>query len=228
MSETLNTYLTRSRRYVRELNTGNSFWTETFLTQLFNASYRRRCAQLIMAYEGFFQIVATRNIETGKEAYGFPDGLQRLIKLEIIRSGGTRVPLRRFERHESANPDNNSTKGGDGYYPTFRPFSHGFVLEPPPIEDVANGLRLEYVGIPPFLNGPGDTLHPSFPAIFEELLVLDTVCAALDAEGLHELGPVPSLKSLKMEYEADFERFVESRIISRTRIDPWQGAYEDY
>lgn len=228
MSENLNTYLTRARRYVRELDTGNSFWTETFLTQLFNASYRRRCAQLIMAYEGFFHLVATRDIETGKESYGFPDGLQRLIKLEIVRSDGTRVPLRRFERHETPNPDNSTTGGGDSYWPTFRPFSHGFVIEPPPIETVTNGLRLEYVGIPAFLSASGDTLHPSFPAIFEELLVLDTVCAALDAEGLHELGPIPSIKTMRAEYEGDFERFVESRVIARNRIEPFIGSYFDY
>lgn len=228
MAETLSTYISRTRRYLKELDSSNSFWTDTFLIQLFNAAYRRRCAQLIMAYEGWFQLIATRDIEADKETYGFPDGLQRLIKLEIIRSDGIRVPLQRYERHGEINPDDGSTGSGDSYLPTYRPLSNGFVLEPPPIDTVSDGLRLEYVGLPTALSGSGDYIHSSFPAIYEELLVLDTVCLALDAEGLHELGPIPSIKSARMSWEQDFERFIENRMIARQRIVPFNPFYEDY
>lgn len=228
MADTLSQFRLRVRRYVRELDTSTSFWTETFLNQLFNAAYRRRCAQLTMSYEGWFTIVATRNIETGKEAYGFPDGLQRLLKLEIVRSDGTRIPLLRYERHETPNIANGSSGGGDTYFPNFRPFSNGFVLEPPPIDDQTAALRMEYTGLPAFLSGDFDKLHPSFPELLDELLVLDTVCAALDAEGLHELGPIPSIKTLRDQWDDDFTRFIDNRVVVRQRIEPFIGPYSDY
>ena len=228
MADNLSGFLLRVRRYVRELDTNTSFWTDAFLTQLFNASYRRRCAQLVMAFEGYFTVVATRDLEEGKEAYGFPDGLSRMLKIEIVRTDGTRIPLRRYERHEGANPANNTQPTGDGYLPTFRPFSNGFVLEPPPIETVTNAIRMEYTGLPAFLSASGDKLHPSFPEILDELIVLDTVCAALDAEGLHELGPIPSIKSLRDQWDDDFLRYVDSRIIARQRIQPFNPSYYDY
>lgn len=228
MADNLQNFLLRTRRYVRELDTSTSFWSDLFLTQMFNANYRRRCAALIMAYEGFFTLVATRNIVQGQEAYGFPDGLSRLLKLEIVRTDGTRIPLRRYERHEATNPTNNTQATGDGYFPNFRPFSNGFVLEPTPIETVNDALRLEYTGLPAFLSAPGDQLHPSFPELFDEILVLDTVCSALDAEGLHELGPIPSIKSLKEQWTEDFEQYIQNRIVLRQRIDPTPGPYWDY
>lgn len=227
MAELVSTYLTRVRRYVRELDTTTSFWTPSFLLQLFNENYRMRCTELVMAYEGWFTLVATRDIIANKESYGFPDGLQRLLKIEIIRSDGSRVPLKRWERHESVNPDNNNTGTGDAYYPTFRPLSNGFVLEPPPIETVTNGIRIEYTGLPASLD-TNDTIHPSFPALFETLLVLDTVCAALDAEGLHELGPVPSIKTLRNNWEENWLKFIDNRVVLRQRVDPFLGPYSDY
>ena len=228
MADNLQNFLLRTRRYVRELDTGTSFWTDLFLTQMFNASYRRRCAALIIAFEGWFSLVATRDLVEGQEAYGFPDGLSRLLKLEIVRTDGTRVPLRRYERHETANPANNTQSTGDGYLPTFRPFSNGFVLEPPPIETVTDALRMEYTGLPAFLSSAGDKLHPSFPELFDEMIVLDTVCSALDAEGLHELGPIPSIKALRDQWTEDFEQYIQSRVVARQRIEPTFGPYFDY
>jgi len=227
MAELTSVYITRVRRYLRELDNTTSFWTDTLLLQLFNENYRLRCTELVMAYEGWFTLVASRDLTANKESYGLPDGAQRLLKLELIRTDGSRVPLKRYERHETTNPDTNNVASGDSYYPTFRPLAHGFVLEPPPVTTVTNGIRIEYTGLPASLDTT-DYIHPSFPALFETLLVLDTVCAALDAEGLHELGPVPSIKALRATWEENWLRFIDNRVVARQRIDPFFGPYGDY
>jgi len=226
MADTLAQFRTRIRRFLREMNPETSFWTEPFLNQMFNACYRRRSSQLVMAYEGWFVQVATRDIEADKSTYGFPDGVQRLEKIEIVRSGGTLVPLQRNQRHEAANPENSSV-GGDGYLPNYRLIGNGFVLEPTPIEDDSDALRIEYAGLPTLLSSDGDRLNPAFPEIFDELLVLDSVIAALDAEGIHESGPAAAILRFRAEWEFDWERFIDQRTISRDRIEPFIGPYSD-
>lgn len=217
----LSSYLTRIRRYLHEIDPDPSFWSQNFLRQMFNTSYRRRCAQLMMAYEGWFTLVATANLTADQSTYAFPTGLQRLLKLELVRTDGRTVPLMRWERHDEINPSSEQSASGDDYLPNFRPLSNGFVLEPTPIETVTNGLRIEYSGLPAELEGNNDAIHPSFPNILDELLVLDTALLALQAEGIHEAGPVASLFRARAEWEADWERFIDGRTIHRDAIDPF-------
>lgn len=222
---TLGTIRTRCRRYLKETQASTSFWGESFLDQLINAAYRRRCSQLISAHEGWFVSVATRNLEADKDRYAFPDGFQRLQKLELVRSDGTTVPIERQNRHYDANPPESGSD--DLYFPFYRPISNGFVLEPTPNSDVAGGLRIEYAGLPVELNDAGDSLHPSFPEIFDELLVLDSVVAAFDAEGVHEVGAIRSILRLRSEFEFDWLRFIDNRTISTNKITPFPGPYID-
>ena len=221
MADTLSQFKVRIRRYLREVNADTSFWTDAFLVQMFNASYRRRCMQLIMAYEGWFTQIATRNLTADKAQYGLPDGALRVLKLELVRTDGSTVPLERHERHDERNPASSNAGTGDGYYCTFRPISNGFVLEPTPTETVTDGLRIEYSGLPTYLSGNSDQLHPSYPEIMDELLVLDTVVLAFQAEGVHETGPSAAIYRMRNEWETDFERFTESRIVLRDKIDPF-------
>jgi hypothetical protein len=227
MANTLSSIRTRVRRYLKESDATTSFWTADFLDQLFNAQYRRRCAQLIMAYEGWFTNVATRDLEANKDRYAFPQNFQRLRKLELVRSDGRTVPLERFERHVTINPGPNDAATDDQYTPTFRPISNGFVLEPQPATTVTDGLRLEYEGLPVELSAPGDTIHPSFPDIFDELLILDTTVAAFDAEGMQESGLSRSLLRLREEWTWDWERFIDARIVTRQAVEPFVTHYSD-
>lgn len=188
---------------------------------MFNAAYRRRCSQLIMAYEGWFTQVAMRDLVQGQSTYGNPSGLLRYLKVQLVRSDGRLVPLRREERHEGIVIPDSSVPTGDHYLPTYRPYSNGFILEPTPNETVTNGIRLEYSCVPVFLNADADQLHPSFPEIFDELVVLDTVCAAYQAEGAHEVGPQAAIDRMRAEWEMDYERFIEQRSVARDRIDPF-------
>jgi len=103
---------------------------------------------------------------------------------------------------------------------------NGFVLEPTPTITVTNGMQLEWAGVPALLSASGDTCHPSFPEIFEELLVIDTVVNAFDAEGVQESGLVRSLLRQRAEMEENFERFIELRTIARQEIQPFI-VYED-
>jgi len=188
---------------------------------MFNASYRRRCAQLIMAHEGWFTMIATRDLTDGQSTYGSPTGLIRFQKVQLVRSDGRIVPLRRHERHEGIVTPDASSPTGDSYLPSWRPLSNGFILEPTPNETVTNGIRLEYTGVPTFLNADADKLHPSFPEIFDELVVLDTVTTALQSEGVHEVGPTAAIVSMRSEWEDDFERFIQQRTISREFVEPF-------
>lgn len=213
------------RRYTREVNAATSYWSDAFVNQLFNASYRRRCAQLIMAYEGWFVSIATRNLVTDTAQYAFPSGFLRLQKIELVRSNGNTVPLKRWERHEGVNPNNSSL--GDQYHPCYRPLGNGFILEPTPKESVTGGIRIEFAGVPAELSADGDTMHTSFPEIFEELIVLDTVIACFDAEGQQESGQVRSILRLRAEMEEDWTRFIDARVIAKQEIQPFKGHYED-
>jgi len=221
LADDLQTFRTRIRRYLRETNADTSFWTEPFLNQMFNASYRHRCAQLIMAFEGFFTQVATRDLTADKDTYGLPEGTQRVLKIELVRSDGTTVPLERWERHDESNPTSTNSSVGDSYLPNYRPLSNGFKLEPGPTETVTDGLRIEYSGVPVILSANADKLHPSYPELLDELLVLDTVVLALQAEGVHEAGPQAAIYRMRSEWEFQFERFIEQRFVSRDRIDPF-------
>jgi hypothetical protein len=228
MANTLSDFRTQIRRYLKEIDPNTSFWDQPFVDQLFNAQYRKRCMQLIMAEEGWFTNVSTGPITAGTSRYAFPDGFLRLQKMELVRSDGTTQPIQRYERRYEMNPDNsNSGASGDVYRPFYRPVGNGFVLEPTPSETVANGIQLEWTGTPVLLSAPGDFVHPSFPSIFEELLVIDTVVNAFDAEGVQESGLVRSLLRQRAELEEHFERYIEMRVVSQTGVVPFNPHYQD-
>ncbi|MHA2069096.1 MAG: hypothetical protein ACXABY_32440, partial [Candidatus Thorarchaeota archaeon] len=86
MSQTnLGSLRTRTRRWLKEENPDTSYWDNNFLDQIINSVYRRRCAQLIMAFEGAFVHVATRDLTADKDRYGWPDNFLRGQKLELVR-----------------------------------------------------------------------------------------------------------------------------------------------
>lgn len=222
---TLGNLKTRARRYAKELDATTSFWNDNFMNQLINAAYRRRCAQLIMAYEGWFTNVGTRDLEADKARYAFPSGFQRLRKLELVRTDGRTIPIHRQERHDAGNPASAAT--GDQYYPDWRPLGNGFVLEPTPQLTVTGGLRIEYEGLPVELTSDGDSIHESFPDIYDELIVLDTVISMFDAEQVQEAGSIQTVRSTRRDWELDFERFIEYRVVERQEIEPFIPHYPD-
>ncbi len=222
MARNLGDFRTAIRNYLKESNAATSYWNNVFLDQMFNAQYRKRAAQLIMAFEGWFVSVVTRDITADQARYAFPDGMQRVQKMELVREDGRTVPILRYERHREYNPaSSNSGTSGESYLPTWRLQGNGFVLEPTPGQTVTDGLQLEYAGIPVALSTEDDYLHPSWPELFEELLILDTVVAAFDAEGNQESGLLRSIIRQRMEWEEQFERFIEQRAIATQEVEPF-------
>lgn len=110
------------------MNANTSWWKDPILQQLFNMTYRRFCADLVMAHEGYFTNTVTTPIIANQAYYTWPDGFERLLKLEIVRSDGRTLPLKRNERHEFYNPA--PVTGDDSFTPTYRPTGGGFYLEP--------------------------------------------------------------------------------------------------
>jgi len=225
LTDNLSGYRDRVRRWLREQNASKSFWGDTFVDQQLNVSYRRRCAQCVMAYEGFFTNVGTRDVVSEQERYAWPPGFERCSKMEIVRSDGRTVPIERWERH--FNTKHTATDSQDSYLPTYRAISGGFVLEPAPYYSVTDGIRMEYTGLLSELTVDGDSWHTDFPRSMDELVVLDAVIACLDSEGLLETGATKTVLRARQEWEHDCEYYLETRMISLNKVAPFSPHYQD-
>jgi hypothetical protein len=229
MQSTLASLITRTRRWLNEPTESKSFWSDNFIKEAINSSYRLRCAELHMAYEGQFVNVAERDLTKDQDRYAWPPNMQRLHKLELVRSDGRRVPIQRYERHDSPNFDSSSAAGGDEYRPTFRPVGSGFELEPGPNTTVTDGLRIEYYGIPVELEEDSDTLHADFPSLFNEMLVIDAAITCINTEYLMDGGQglMRTIEIERRRYEERWERYIDGRIVGRSNVQPFKGPYID-
>jgi len=225
MAETFGAYITRVRGILHEADSDASMWSDSFLKQIFNDHYRLRCSQLIMAFEGYFTEIAVRSLVADQSRYAWPAGFERLLKMELVRTDESTTIVHRYERHIGKNYAPQS--GGDVYAPTYRPIGSGFVLEPGPNEDVTDGLRIEYTALPAELVADSDTLHPDFPKTYVSLLVYDTACAALDSEHLLETGNMSTIVKLRTDFEINWERYIDGRMVSLNSVTPFGGHYFD-
>jgi hypothetical protein len=216
----------RVRRWLHEVNPDSSFWSDKFIDQMINVTYRRRCSQLVMAFEGYFTNVATRDLTADQERYAHPPGHERTLKVEIVRTDGTTSPIERFERHFSSNNPNQGT-GIDSYTPTWRSLSGGLILEPAPGETVVDGLRIEYYGLPALLQNDNDSFHVDFPRSMDELVVLDAVVACMDSENQLETGNIRTAQRMRAEWEQDFARYIDNRLFGTNKIIPFNPHYSD-
>jgi hypothetical protein len=225
LTGTLANFIVRIRRYIGEETEDESFWSNDLIKQVFNSCYRRRCADLIMAYEGYFTVVSTRDTVANQERYAWPTNFERLFKIELVREDGRTVPLQRQERHYSYKPSPSGT--GDSYLPSYRSVGSGFVLEPAPLEGKAGQIRMEYCVTPTELTANDDQLHSDFPTMMDEILVLDTAVAMFDQEQSQEEGRVRSILRLRAEWELTWERFIDNRMISSNSVTPFNTHYRD-
>jgi hypothetical protein len=226
LADNLAGYRDRVRRWLRELAPGNSFWSNTFIDQQINVAYRGRCAELVMAFEGYFTNIADRDLTANQTRYAWPPGFERLLKMEMVRSDGVRIPLEREERHYGATYIN-SGLSQDNYLPTYRPIGGGFVLEPPPGADISNGIRIEYYGLPTEMANDGDSMHADFPRSMDELVILDAVVACMDSENLLETGSVRTANARRMEWEVRFARYIDNKTVSTNKITPFMPLGPD-
>ncbi len=225
LTGTLGNFITRIRRYVGEETAATSFWSDALVKQVFNSVYRRRCAQLIMSYEGYFTVVGTRDTVANQERYAWPSNFERLFKLELVRSDGRTVPIQRQERHYHSKAAPSGS--GDSFLPTYRSIGSGFVFEPAPVAGVAGQIRMEYCVTPTELTANDDELHSDFPTMMDELLVLDAAVTLFDQEQTQEEGRMRSLLRLRAEWELDWERFIDNRMISSNSVTSFGTHYRD-
>jgi len=219
LDDNLGGLVDRVRRWLHELSPDNSFWSNTFISQQLNAN-------LVMAHEGYFTNVATRDIVADQERYAWPPGFERCLKMELVRSDGTTVPVERWERHYTSNSPTGAS-GQDLYAATWRPIGGGFVLEPTPATAVTDGIRIEYHGLPTQMQADGDSMHADFPRSFDELIVLDAVIACMDSENQIETGAMRTAVRHRMEWDIDFSRYIDSRVVSTNKIMPFIPHWEN-
>jgi hypothetical protein len=86
---------------------------------------------------------------------------------------------------------------------------------------------MEYCVTPTELTESDDQLHSDFPTMMDELLVLDAAVALFDQEQTQEEGRVRSLLRLRAEWELDWERFIDNRMISSNSVTPYTTHYRD-
>lgn len=225
LTDNLSGYRARVRRWVREPDASKSFWTDTFIDEMINVAYRRRSAQCVMAFEGFFINVATNDLEAEQERYPWPNGFERCTKMEIVRTDGRTVPIERQERHFAAK--SLPAYSQDSYLPNYRAISGGFVLEPAPNYAATDGIRIEYFGLPAELVANGDSWHVDYPRSLDELVIMDAAIACLDSEGLLETGATRTILRGRQEYEVDWATYIETRMISINRVTPFVPHYTD-
>ena len=225
LSGTLSNFIIRIRRHLGEETASKSFWSDDFIKQTFNVCYRLRCLDLVMAFEGNFVAIATRDLVAEQERYSWPTGFERLQRMELVRDDGRTVPVQRYERHYEIK--NIPASSGDTYTPNFRPVESGFVLEPAPLANDDGALRIEYFGTPEELTANDDTFKSDFPTVLDELVVIDTAVICYDQEQMQETGQMRSLLRARAEIEMRFERWIENKIISMSQIAPFIPHYQD-
>jgi hypothetical protein len=222
LGKDLASLLIRLRRWLGEPDVNKSFWdSDNILKQILNSEYRMRCTELFMASEGYFVEVVQRDLTADQTRYAWPPNCERVLKLELVRTDGRRVPIVRFERHESIVSAPSS--GGDTYSPTWRPIGGGYELEPGPNETVTNGQRMEFNSVPAELEADDDTLHSDWPDNFTEILVIDAALAAINMEAIQDdgQGMIRTLEYQRTRWEQRWERYIDSKIAnSRNRIEP--------
>lgn len=226
LTNTLSNLETRVRRWVREETAASSQWSSDFIRQLINVNYFYRVSELQMAFEGYFTITGDRDLIANQGRYSWPPGFVRLLKLEIVRSDGRRIPIQREERHFHVIAPAGNT-GGDDYLPTYRPVGSGFVLEPVSNQTVTGGLYMEWNGTPEELTADGDSLHTDFPPTYSELIVLDTVIDLFDQEGAQENGAPKSILRKRANWEVNWLRYIDGRMTSSQHVIPFAPHFHD-
>jgi hypothetical protein len=111
--------------------------------------------------------------------------------------------------------------------PSYRAIGSGFILEPAPVSATEGQIRMEYISTPVELTANDDELHSDFPSMLDELLVLDTAVALFDQEQAQEEGRLRSLIRQRAEWEINWERFIDNRMISTNSVTPFLTHYTD-
>ena len=62
---------------------------------------------------------------------------------------------------------------------------------------------------------------------FDEIIVLDTVISCMDSENLMESGQMRTAVRNRSDWEFDFARYIDTRVVSTNKIMPFAPHYGD-
>lgn len=208
-----------------------AFWTDAELNNWINQGYFFYYQWVVMSFDGYFAEETNLNIVANQALYPMPANFYKIRLLERIFSTFT-VPLRVFDRMESANMTSN-TNFSNLYLPTYRFEGSSVVLEPTPGLSITNGLRLEYVPQPVQMNLDSDSPDPDFLVMWEETIVLRAAIAAkMKEESVVNQGTdVGTLQSLLGQWEQNIKESIEVRTEGRRYTEPYgmdEGSYYYY
>lgn len=215
----------RVRAYLDE--TAQAYWTDAELNEWINQAYFYYYLWIVQAFDAYFAQVVSIDIVGGQATYPFPANFFKVRLLERVYSTFT-VPMRYFERNESANIIAN-TNFSSSYLPTYRFQGANFVLEPTPDQTITNGIRLEYVQEPVRMDLDADTPASDYSSMWEECIVLRAVISAKQKEeSVANTGTdLASLSGMLLNWEQNMKESIEQRTSSRKYTEPF-GIEDSY
>lgn len=212
---------TRVRAYLDE--PAAKYWSDAELNNWVNQGYFYYYIWVAESFDAYFAKETFLNINATQAAYPLPADLWKIRLLERVYSTFT-VPLRIFDRMESANVTSN-TNFSNLYLPTYRFMGHSVVLEPTPDLSIIGGLRLEYIQEPTPLVGDSSTTADDFSQMWEEPIVLRAAIAAkMKEESVVNQGTdVGTLQSLLTQWEQNLKESASIRSEQRRYTEGWGG-----
>ena len=70
-------------------------------------------------------------------------------------------------------------------------------------------------------------MHVDFPRSMDELVILDATVACMDSENLLETGAMRTVLRHRADWEVDWERYIDGKIISTNKVTPFNPHYAD-
>ncbi len=210
---------TRVRQYLDE--TSEAYWTDTELNSWINQAYFYYYMWVVQTFDGYFTKDTLVSIVAGQAKYLVPSDFFKVRLVERVYDTFT-VPLRVYDRMESANITSNSNFS-NLYLPTYRFEGQNIVLEPTPDSNITDGIRLEYV---PFATQM--TLDTSIPdagylEMWEEPIVIRAaISAKMKEEAVANTGTdLGSLGMLLTSWEQNIKEAMEQRTEMRRYTESW-------
>lgn len=209
---------------------GNSHWDQLLILDLWNEKKDYREMQLQEQHEGFSKSTHYANLAINQDHYSIPPEAGRVSQVVRVYPDDNREePLTRHEQYTEARP---RPGGGVMVGPdpmTYRLIGNFIKLSPPPDQAVVNGLKIEMEYATDLFSGsPTEKLPVDWPMFTENLLILDTVLAALEIEddqGAPQDGVVRGMVRSHATYEGEWLQYCATRsrgIVYATRFQ--QGA----
>lgn len=204
----------------------SSRYRDASINDHLNEGYGQYQLDLIENGEGDLCTKVPLNYVANQEEYALPADWVKTKRVERVVSFGT-VPLKRFERYDTANVTV-SGNGGDGYLPTYRFRGRNLIFEPFPTFTQTAGAVHEYYLFQPPLVIDSDSPSAGFIEPWQSMLVLWATIAEL--EGKEAVGSIVSIDTFRArleKMELKFTQSMQNRSEGREEVEPYGYNYEN-